>query len=371
MTTGTNDIGEARLLEALADATAFYRTILLRHPEAAGPRRYLTHRRLEHVLDAASRWHVGYAQPGLTDLLEHLRGRGHHDQVLLDAGLAMRARTGRLVDVFRRRIVVPVRRHDDGQVVGFVGRAAPSAGPDTPRYLNTPETTLYRKGRLLLGLTEQAAQLAAGVTPALVEGPFDVLAVAGSGAQLAPVSPCGTALTSHHVESLVDVSGHSRGVLVATDNDTAGHAAAIAAYVLLSARFGPLHALNLPDGADPADLGQRDGMRALGAHLDDPANRRQLLDLVVDAQLTEHSGAGFLEHRVTAMRKAARLLADVDPAEAVQQSMRIARLLGLDPYTVTEAVAEAIQAQRRLGPRHSRPNHANSQSSDILALSAE
>jgi DNA primase len=127
--------------------------------------------------------------------------------VLLDAGLALRARTGRLVDVFRQRIVVPVRRHHDGQVVGFVGRAAPGAGPDTARYLNTPETVLYRKGSLLLGRAEQRDQLQAGVTPALVERPFDVLAIAGSGARLAAISPCGTALTAAHVDELRQVGG--------------------------------------------------------------------------------------------------------------------------------------------------------------------
>jgi DNA primase len=141
----------ARLRAAHAEAARFYRDQLT-SPAGAGPHAYLLGRGGAAVL-ASDRWDVGYAPDGWTTLIDHLHALGFTDADLLGAGLAGRARTGRLIDVFRGRIVFGV--HDlDGHLVGFIGRAAPRARTGQ-RYLNTAETPLYRKGEVLFGLWEQ------------------------------------------------------------------------------------------------------------------------------------------------------------------------------------------------------------------------
>ena len=151
-------------------------------------------------------------------MLDHLRAQGFTERELLAAGLARLTRRGTPIDTFRDRLMFTVREAS-GAAAGFIGRAAPAAGPEVPKYLNTAETALYRKGDLLFGLTEQRDAFLAAARPVLVEGPMDVLAVAatpGSGSALsAAVAPCGTALTAAHVELLGTVAAREQGVLVA------------------------------------------------------------------------------------------------------------------------------------------------------------
>ncbi len=168
-------VDEQRLLAANADTADYYRHQLL-SPTGARPRSYLHERRLELVLNEDSIWKVGYAPPGWTRLTDHLRHLGYVDRTLVDAGLAHVCRRGTLIDRFRDRIVVPIHGHAGG-IVAFVARAAPGAPANCPKYLNSPTTGLYRKADTVLGLHEQRHLLAAGATPVLVEGPFDVLAV--------------------------------------------------------------------------------------------------------------------------------------------------------------------------------------------------
>jgi DNA primase len=132
----------ARLVDANTAATAFYREQLL-GPTGEGPARYLTSRGLGHVMGRNSVWQVGYAPQGWTVLLEHLQTAGFTGREVLAAGLARRTRRGTLIDTFRDRVMCPVRE-ETGAVAGFIGRAAPAAGPDVPKYLNTSDTALYR-----------------------------------------------------------------------------------------------------------------------------------------------------------------------------------------------------------------------------------
>src|SRR5450759_3014482 len=179
---------------------------------------------------------LGYAPPGWTGLTEHLRGRGFTDEEILTAGLGTRARTGRVVDRFRDRLVLPIRAAGatpDAGVVGFVARRNPTAdtvGDDqrTPKYLNTGHTPLYRKGEQLFGLAGAAAALDRGGVAVLVEGPIDALAVeAATGGSMAGVAVLGTALTDAQAGRLRDALGPgSDRVVVATDADSAGRLAA-------------------------------------------------------------------------------------------------------------------------------------------------
>jgi len=175
-----------RIPPVLDDALQFYDSQLTSSWVPA----YLAERGID---DATSRhWHIGYAPGGWTALTDHLRALGHHDDAIQAAGLARISSRGTLIDHFRDRVMLPV--HDErGNIAGFLGRARPGTGPQIPKYLNSPETSSYRKGSLLFGLHQARDLLARGATPVIVEGPFDAIAVTvadpGRHVGLAPAVP--------------------------------------------------------------------------------------------------------------------------------------------------------------------------------------
>ncbi|MGW0244911.1 toprim domain-containing protein [Micromonospora chalcea] len=283
---------------------------------AAGPRAYLTDRGLGVVLQREWPWRIGYAPPGWTSLTHHLRATGFTDEELVGAGLSTRTRgnPGRLIDVFRDRIVFPVR-DPAGHAVAFLGRAGPGADDDVPKYVNSPESAIYDKGLLLFGVAEQQDRLDARWTPVLVEGPADVLAVwlsysrSGRPGAVA-LAPCGTTLTDDQAAILRELPGAAGGIVAAFDADPAGRDAVDRAWHLLRQQRspGPLLAAEFCAGADPADLLLRPNGRAqLRTALQRRA--RPMLDAVV-----EHRLARLIERHP-------RLLEDIDGRCAAVRAM--------------------------------------------------
>ena len=209
--------GQTTTRRVLADAQAFY-TGQLAGSWAPG---YLHARGITAA--AIQDWHIGYAPAGWTTLTGHLRRLGHHDDAIQAAGLATRSSRGTLIDRFRDRIMLPV--HDAaGMLAGFTGRARPGAGPDVPKYLNSPETAAYKKSHLLFGLHQARPALARGAVPVIAEGPFDAIAITiADPGRHAGLAPCGTALTSQQAALLSQAADLSRtGIIVAFDSDAAG-----------------------------------------------------------------------------------------------------------------------------------------------------
>ena len=338
----------ATLLRANEEAARYFRAALL-SAAGAGPRRYLSDRGLDAVLEETV-WTVGHAPPGWTRLRDHLRQRGFADHVLIDAGLASRARNGRLIDRFRDRLTFGIRTAD-GELVGFTARSAPNVRRDVPKYLNTPRTTLYDKGAVLLGLGEQAERLHAGATPVLVEGALDVIAVelcnASEGQQLAPLGLCGTALTGRQAEIIEGLSD-SDSIIVAFDRDSAGSRAALSAYSSFRGHFPSISAAGLAVGADPADLwrrGKDDGLRAAlrgGAPLAD-----RLVDDLITAFPDRGSNA---EVRVACLRAASRLIVRMLPADIARQSSRLSSLLDVSQETTTRELVAAASPRPQPPP---------------------
>ena len=263
-------------------------------------------------------WRIGYAPAGWTALTSHLRSLGHDDDAIQAAGLATRGSRGTLIDRFRDRIMLPV--HDaSGMLAGFTGRARPGAGPDTPRYLNGPQTATYKKSHLLFGLYQARPDLARGAIPVIVEGPFDAIAVTiADPGHHAGLAPCGTALTPQQAAQLSQAADLARTeILVAFDSDTAGRKAAIRAHSILRPLTGRLQSAAL-DGKDPAEILQRDGPAALRAILRE--HRQPLSALLIDAsieqwgpRLDDTSGP------LLAMRSTARLIAGLLPDDTASQ----------------------------------------------------
>ncbi len=236
-----------RLIAVNTLAADFYTR---RYPDSWASR-YLTDR-LGTDLIGHPDYQPGYAPDQWTALIDHLRHRGVTDTELLTAGLAATASSGRLIDRFRDRVMLPIT-DPDGQILGFVGRRNPTHDTDpgtrTPKYLNTPDTPLFHKGAQLFA---PAHLERGGVTPVIVEGPLDAVAVtlAGDGRYVG-VAPLGTALTDDQAAQLHRLG---RTPIVATDNDPAGRAAAERDYWKLTPyQLHPRYAA-LPDGSDPADL---------------------------------------------------------------------------------------------------------------------
>ena len=229
----------------------------------------------------------GYAPAGWTTLVHHLHALGVTDAEMLTAGVATQASTGSLIDRFRDRAVFPIRH--DGIVLGFVGRRHPArtdSDKSGPKYLNTSETPLFHKGDQLF----TTGPLDPDVTPVIVEGPMDAIAVTvATNGRYIGVAPLGTSLTYEQAAQLRQV-GH-RTPIVATDADLAGRVAAERDYWIL-APYGhdPRYAA-LPDRTDPADLVATGRGDVLTAAL---ANARPLADHVVDerfAHLPPHEAA--------------------------------------------------------------------------------
>ena len=299
-------------LRVLADAQAFY-TGRLAGSWAPG---YLHARGITAA--AIQDWHIGYAPAAWTTLTEHLRRLGHDDDAIQAAGLATRSSRGTLIDRFRDRVMLPV--HDTaGTLAGFTGRARPGAGPDVPKYLNSPETAAYKKGHLLFGLHQARPALAGGAVPVIAEGPFDAIAITIADAgRHAGLAPCGTALTTQQAALLSQAADLSRtGIVVAFDSDAAGRKAAIRAHGILRPLTGNLQSAVL-DGKDPSEILQRDGPAALRNILRE--QRQPLSALLIDASIEQWARKlDDIGGPLMAMRSTASLIASLLPDDTASQ----------------------------------------------------
>ncbi|WBC05279.1 toprim domain-containing protein [Micromonospora sp. WMMA1976] len=334
-----------RLVTAVEAAVTYYRDQLA---HADGPRAYLVGRGLGVLVEREWPWRVGYAPPGWRSLTRHLRALGFGDDELVGAGLSNRTGAGRLIDVFRDRIVFPVR-DPAGHAVAFLGRAGPGTGDGVPKYINSPTTAIYDKGRLLFGMAEQQERLDARWTPVLVEGPADVLAVwlsysRSRGPGAVALAPCGTMLTGHQAAMLRELPGAADGIVAAFDADSAGRAAVDRAWQLLREPQapGPLLVAEFAADADPADLLRRSNGRAqLRAALQRRA--RPMLDVVVDhrlARLVERHPRLLedIDGRCAAVRALVPLLYEAASSdEAVRVGRRIVELTAVGVDTVAIA----------------------------------
>ena len=280
----------------------------------------------------------GYAPAGWTRLVDHLRRQGVTDLELTESGLATIARTGRLIDRFRDRLVFPITRLTaDGQLepLGFVGRRHPDATDLTggPKYLNTPDTPLFHKGAHLY--TVRADHLNSGAAPVLVEGPLDALAVALAGqGRFAGVAPLGTSLTDEQARE-VAAAVHKNGAspLVATDADFAGHLAAERDYWLLAQHGLTPAAAPLRPGTDPASLLETVGAADLRAAL---RSASDLAEILISERLDTHTG-------LEAVRRSAQVLAPAPSGSWERGTQRIALQAGVSHAVVRRELARAVQ----------------------------
>ena len=249
------------LYPLLEVADAYYRQQLRHHPQRQRAVDYLKGRGLSGQI--AKRFGLGFAPPGWDNLMTHLVREKHEVRQLIAAGLVIdNEESGRRYDRLRDRITFPIR-DSRGRVVGFGGRVL---GDDKPKYLNSPETAVFHKGRELYGLFE-ARQANRQLDEILVvEGYMDVIALAQQGITQA-VATLGTATTADHLQRLFRVV---QQVVFCFDGDNAGRKAAWRALenALPAMQDGrQIRFLFLPEGEDPDSLVRREGADAFRARM--------------------------------------------------------------------------------------------------------
>ena len=251
----------SRLLAANAAAQEFYAQALSSE-EAAPARQYLIDRNFD--AEAAARFGCGFAPSGWDSLTKHLLRKGFEFKELEAAGLSREGRRGPM-DRFHRRLVWPIRA-GGGEVIGFGARRIFDDDPMEAKYVNTPETVLYKKSAVLFGLDLAKRDIAKSHRAVVVEGYTDVMAMHLSGETTA-VASCGTAFGDGHLALLrrlmMDDNWYRGELIFVFDGDSAGQAAALKAFDGDQQVAGKSFVAIAADGMDPCDLRLKTGDHAL------------------------------------------------------------------------------------------------------------
>ena len=325
----------SRLLEANKKAAEFY-TAALHTPEAAPAVRFLTSR----GFDAASAQHFGcgFAPAGWDALTKHLLAAGFSLDELMKAGLSKEGRRGP-IDRFHRRLLWPIRDLG-GDVVGFGGRRIMDDDPIDAKYLNTPETPVYRKTHVLFGLDLAKREIAKRRQVVVVEGYTDVMAMHLAGVPTA-VASCGTAFGTEHVSVIRRLMGDDsfdRGEVIYTfDGDAAGQAAARKAFDGDQSFAAQTFVCVAPDGQDPCDLRLSAGDTAVR---DLVARREPLFEFAIRAILREHK-LETAEGQVAALQRCVPLVAQIKREDLRDEYAR--RLAG---WTSWDDIAMVVRRVR-------------------------
>jgi DNA primase len=313
----------ARLVAANAAAAAFYAD-QLKTPEAAPARQFLAERGFDRQV--AVDFGCGYAPAGWDALTRHLRGKGFSQAELVTAGLAKESSRGSLIDRFHRRLLWPI--HDiTGDVIGFGARKLMDDDPG-PKYLNTPETPLYKKSTVLYGIERAKRDIARRHQAVVVEGYTDVMACHLAGVTTA-VASCGTAFGAEHISVLRRLlmdQDEFRGEVVYTfDGDAAGQAAAMKTFAEDQRFVGQTFVAVEPDGRDPCELRQEHGDAAVR---DLVARRTPLIAFVLKTTLAGYD-LDTVEGRVAALEKTVPLVAQIkDHALRPAYARQLAGMIG-------------------------------------------
>ncbi|SIT74326.1 DNA primase [Microbacterium sp. RU33B] len=331
--------GRTRLYAANAAAAEYFRAQLMT-PEADAARRFLGDRGFD--AGAAAHFGVGYAPKGWSHLLDHLTAQKFSREELTTAGLVSQGQRG-VYDRFRGRAVWPIR-DVTGQVIGFGARKLYD-DDQGPKYLNTPETPLYKKAQVLYGLDLSKRDISREHRVIVVEGYTDVMACHLAGVTTA-VATCGTAFGSDHITVLRRVMGDdtTAGEVVFTfDPDAAGQKAALRAFAEAKRFNAQTYVAKGPEGLDPCDLRLERGDAAVRSLVQ---NKVPMVEFVIDQRISGFDLAS-VEGRIGALRAAAPVVAELrDPLLQPEYVRVLARRLGLDTEDVRREVERAARGER-------------------------
>ncbi|ATA28895.1 DNA primase [Mycobacterium lepraemurium] len=313
----------SRLIAANAAAAEFY-AAALESDEAAPARQYLTERNFD--AEAARHFGCGFAPSGWDTLTKHLQHKGFEFKELEAAGLSRQGRCGPM-DRFHRRLLWPIRS-SAGEVIGFGARRLFDDDPMEAKYINTPETLLYKKSNVMFGIDLAKRDIAKGHQAVVVEGYTDVMAMHLAGVTTA-VASCGTAFGDEHLAMLrrlmMDDSFFRGELIYVFDGDAAGRAAALKAFGGEQNLAGQSFVAVAPDGMDPCDLRLRSGDAALRGLV---ARRTPLFEFAIRSALAELD-LDSAEGRVAALRRCVPMVAQIkDPTLRDEYARQLAGWVG-------------------------------------------
>ncbi|MCW4465200.1 DNA primase [Glutamicibacter sp. MNS18] len=328
-----------RLVDAHKVAEEYFRT-QLGSQEAEIARGFLNDRGFDP--EAATRFSVGYAPKGWDGLLKHLRSKGFVDEELKLTGMFSEGNRG-IYDRFRGRLVWPIRDLA-GATIGFGARKL-HEDDQGPKYLNTPETQLYKKSQVLYGIDLAKKQISKNRQIVVVEGYTDVMACHLAGITTA-VATCGTAFGTDHIKiarRLLQDDGSGGEVIFTFDGDEAGQKAALRAFEEDQRFIAQTYVCVEPTGADPCDLRLSRGDEAVRELIE---LKRPLFEFAIRAELKKFN-LNTVEGRVQALRKTAPIVGQIrDSAIRPGYARELAGWLGMDNDDVNRAVGGAIRRAR-------------------------
>ncbi|MFY1624435.1 DNA primase [Micromonospora sp. WMMD723] len=328
-----------RLVAAHAAAVEFYQAQLTT-AGARPAREFLARRGFDRA--AAQRYGCGFAPDAWDLLTKHLRQQGFSHDELVTGGLSRPSRSGTLIDRFRRRLMWPIR-DIAGDVIGFGARKL-FDDDDGPKYLNTPETPIYKKSHVLYGIDQAKREIAKQGRVVVVEGYTDVMACHLAGVPTA-VATCGTAFGADHIgvlrRLLLDTDAVAGEVIFTFDGDAAGQKAALRAFEDDQRFVGRTFIAVSPDNMDPCDLRLAKGDLAIR---DLVARREPLVDFALRHVINRYD-LDTVDGRVEAMRRAAPLVAKIKDLEKRPEYVRkLAGDLGMEIEPVQRAVLAAANS---------------------------
>ncbi|AWH91778.1 DNA primase [Dietzia lutea] len=349
----------SRLAQANAAAQKFYAERLAQDPEAETARTFLTDRGFD--MAQAQHFGCGYAPAGWDTMSKHLMRQGFEPKELEAAGLSKTSSRGTLIDRFHRRLLWPIRNLA-GEVIGFGARKL--FEDDTlGKYMNTPETMLYKKSQVLFGLDLAKREIASQRRAVVVEGYTDVMAMHAAGVTTA-VAACGTAFGEDHLSTLRRLmldDNYFRGEIIYTfDGDEAGKKAALRAFSGDQQFSGRTFVAVAPPGLDPCDLRQTKGDVAVR---DLVSARVPMFEFAIRSMLEDYD-LDHAEGRVEALRRTVPVVADIrDSSLRDEYARQLAGWVGWDdPATVVRRVREESRKKGRArsagagsGPRRRGP----------------
>jgi DNA primase len=322
-------------------AAKFFHELLLNSPQGEKARRYLRTRGIDH--HSIERFHLGYAPASWDGILRYGAERGFHPPMLAEVGLVKARDDGRgFYDRFRDRVMFPIC-NITGRIVALGGRLLDNV-PEAPKYLNSPETTIYKKGMLLYGLHLAKQAIRAEGRVLIVEGYLDLISLFQSGIEHV-VATLGTALTRSHVQLL---KAYAKEAVLLFDGDTAGRSAALRGkeyflqghvrYFLPSAHVsslkgaleGDLHAkvVLLPQGHDPDTFVQAEGRDALLAKV---LEAQPFIEFLLDAEAEGHDLAS-VQGKLAYVRKLLPLIVNLgNQVERTEYLSEIVKRTGVAP----------------------------------------
>ena len=318
-------------------ARYFYDQLNKPTPEAALAREYWRKRR--GLSDnTIRRFGLGYAPDSYSDLLHYLKGRGYNEEELLESGLVRRSEKGNLYNLFRHRMITPIIDLR-GNVIAFGGRVLDDS---KPKYINSPETVVYKKSRTLFALN--IAKRSTSRRYILYEGYMDVISMHQAGFDTA-VCACGTALTPEQVKLIGEYADE---VILSYDSDEAGQKAAARSLELFAPSPARVSVLNIPGAKDPDEFIKKFGRDRFEMLLNGTANATEFKLAKIRAKYDIATDKGRLDY----IKEALALLAGhISPTEREVYAGRLAEETGISRGAIQTqlqgAVRRAEQTARR------------------------